>query len=86
MRARLWFPCCLLLGAASRLMRVLPRCFCCVWQVEGARVQSRDEADLIKQAKKQLQLHKQATQKLSRCAEEGRCKCLGEAWDLAVRK
>lgn len=42
-------------------------------------MQSRDEADLIKQAKKQLQLHKQATQKLSRCAGEDRCKCLGEA-------
>lgn len=29
-------------------------------------MQSQDEADLIRQAKKQLQLHKQATQKLSR--------------------
>jgi ABC-type multidrug transport system ATPase subunit len=37
-----------------------------IFSVEGARAQSRDEAELIKQAKKQLQLHKQATQKMSR--------------------
>lgn len=34
-------------------------------------MQSQDEVDLIKQAKKKLQLHKQATQRLSRCGGAG---------------
>lgn len=40
-------------------------------QVEGAPLPSQDEAELIRQAKKQLQLHKQATQRLSRWLRRG---------------